>query len=210
MRQRSTIRSTIIEILKAENRPMRIPDIRAVARSRGMNVGANLGVFGNAMYDPETRELREEFWRDDTTGGYTLRSLRPLPPESPQYEPIDESGTTLDRLDEFSHRILVKNNNTQRNRAPNEAGIYFLHDNHYRVVYVGLSKSYQAGIRGRLQTHHLPAAGAENQGVKYSYFSYALITDDLIEPLERLLIAVFNPRANTVDRKIADDLMESE
>lgn len=98
----------------------------------------------------------------------------------------------------------MKNTNRQRNRAPRDSGLYFLHDSDYSVVYVGISESYheRSGIRSRPQLHHNPPSANENQRVPFSYFSYALITDELIRPLEKFLIGVLNPVYNKNHRTI--------
>jgi len=202
----SEVRENIIRILESEKKPLGISEIREVAEKLGLFVGANSGVTGNAMRDSETRKIRSEFRYDIRTRKYCLSGLAPTPKPKPTRtsSSISDKGMMIPNLSKFSHRVLVPNNNTNRNNTPNDPGLYFLHNSKYQVIYIGLSQSYKdsAGIRSRLQIHHNPASQNEGQRVKFSFFSYALITDELIEPLERFLIGVFNPEYNTQYRTI--------
>ena len=170
------------------------------------NIVRREGLYFQSVTNPTGRQ---GFWYSLTAYGKSVQL--PLSGDKQKKTTRERSVTKYrtddDRGYEFSEggvigRILVKNNNKNRRIAPDQPGVYFLHDEQGEVVYIGLSKSDAPtqGIRGRLNTHMRQDFSQERQFVKYNYFSYILIDTELTRTLEKFLVMSLDPSANINDR----------
>jgi hypothetical protein len=85
---------------------------------------------------------------------------------------------------------------------PNTRGIYALlkqQQDKFEVVYIGMARGEQAGVRGRLRSH------AEKKGKHWTHFSVYEVWDNItkseVEELEGLFRAIYrkDARANRIN-----------